>query len=88
MKSVFLRSILRRFNTIFQTSLGSDNSLPKTEWLRSCFGVAMYNEMQTVKNRHHHLIYQESEKGSENAVMSKDMAKIPTTNMERGIKAC
>jgi len=44
--------------------------------------------MQIAKNRHHHLIYHDSEKISENAVMTKDMPKAPTTNIERGINAC
>ena len=41
MKSVFLRSIFRMLSTIFQTSVGSESIFPKTEWLRSCLGVAM-----------------------------------------------
>ena len=74
--------------TIFHTRVGSDSIFPKTDCLRNCFGVAMYRVMQIVMNRHHHLIYQKSEKSSEKAVMTKDMAKAPTTNMERGINAC
>ena len=48
----------------------------------------MYRDMQTVRNKHHHLMYHESEKSNENAVMTKDIPKVPTTNIERGIKAC
>ena len=88
MNSVVFRLIFGMFINIFHTRTGTERIFPNTVWLRSCLGMAKYKEMQMVRNRHHHLIYQDSEKNNENTVMKMDQAKAPTTSMERGIRAC
>jgi hypothetical protein len=51
-------------------------------------GIARYREMQIARNRHHHLIYQLFENNKEKIVIKIDIAKAPTTSIERGMRAC
>ena len=41
-----------------------------------------------VRNNSHHFIYHNCEKSKENMVIKTDIPNVPTTSMERGIKAC